>query len=155
MRSIAALLAFAASALAFQVTQPTNATGWSTAGSNVVAWTSVSTDAANFTIVLVNQVRPPAVRHPQAPISQKDRQNVFPPTTQILAALVDSSLGNTTVNPPSGGWKSGAGFQVNLVKDDTDLNTILAQSPQFTIAAASTTQSATTSAIATSGTGTL
>ena len=46
----------AASAFAYQVTEPTNATGWTTAGSNVVAWDKVSTDPANFTIVLVNQV---------------------------------------------------------------------------------------------------
>ena len=58
MRSVFALLALAASAAAYQVTQPTNATGWTTAGSNVVAWDKVSTDQANFTIVLVNQVRP-------------------------------------------------------------------------------------------------
>lgn len=57
MRSIAALLAFAASALAFQVTQPTNGTGWTITGPNTVAWDAVDTDPANFTIVLVNQVR--------------------------------------------------------------------------------------------------
>ena len=57
MRSIAALLAFAASALAYQVTGPTNATGWTLSGPNVVSWNMVSTDRSNFTIVLVNQVR--------------------------------------------------------------------------------------------------
>lgn len=63
MRSIAVLLALAASALAYQVTEPDSVTGWTTAGSNVVSWDKVSTDAANFTIVLVNQVRelPPLV----------------------------------------------------------------------------------------------
>ena len=57
MRSLAALLALAASALAYQVTQPTNSTGWTTSGPNVVAWDMVSTDPANFTILLVNEVR--------------------------------------------------------------------------------------------------
>ncbi|KAH9927172.1 uncharacterized protein BXZ73DRAFT_102760 [Epithele typhae] len=122
MRSAVALLAFAASAFAYQVSQPSNSSGWSTAGSNVVAWDMVSTDAANFTVLLVNQ-------------------EVNPPTSQVLAALVDGSLGKTTVNPPSGGWKAGTGFQVNLVKDTNSLTSIYAQSGVFTIAAASTTQS--------------
>lgn len=56
MRAVAALLALATSALAFQVTQPTNATGWVTSGQNTVSWQAVSTDPANFTIVLVNEV---------------------------------------------------------------------------------------------------
>ena len=75
-----------------------------------------------------------------------------PPTSQVLAALVDGSLGTTNVNPPSGGWKTGKGFQVNLVKDAEDLNTILAQSPQFEI---TNPVSSTASVTATSGSGTL
>lgn len=55
MRSFAAVLAFAASALAVSVTAPTNATGWATSGQNTVSWTAVSTDPKNFTIVLVNK----------------------------------------------------------------------------------------------------
>ena len=57
MRTIASVLAFAASALAYSVVAPTNATGFVNDGQNTVSWTKVSTDAANFTIVLVNQVR--------------------------------------------------------------------------------------------------
>lgn len=57
MRAVATLLAFAASALALQVTAPTNTTGFFTSGSNKVSWQSVSTDPTNFTIVLVNMVR--------------------------------------------------------------------------------------------------
>ncbi|KAI0722249.1 hypothetical protein C8T65DRAFT_628736 [Cerioporus squamosus] len=137
MRSIAALLALAASALAYQVTEPTNATGWTITGPNVVAWNKVSTDAANFTILLVNQ-------------------NVNPPTSQQLAALVDGSLGKTTVNPPSGGWKTGSGFQVNLVQDAEHPDTILAQSGQFSITQASASLSSTvTGTSASAGTGTL
>ena len=56
MRTVAALLAFAASALAYAVTEPAPSTGWTTTGPNVVAWNMVSTDPANFTIVLSNQV---------------------------------------------------------------------------------------------------
>ncbi|EMD40904.1 hypothetical protein CERSUDRAFT_91657 [Gelatoporia subvermispora B] len=114
MRSFAVALALAASAYAYTVTSPTNSTGWTTSGPNVVSWTKVSTDPQNFTIVLSNQAS-------------------FPPTTQVLDALVDGSLGNTTVNPPSGGWKAGSGYQVNLVQDAQNLNAILAQSNQFTI----------------------
>ncbi|KAI0368050.1 hypothetical protein BV20DRAFT_923546, partial [Pilatotrama ljubarskyi] len=139
MRSIAALLAFAASALAFQVTEPTNSTGWTTSGPNQVSWNKVDTDASNFTIVLVNQVR--------LPVS-------FPPTKQVLAALVQSSLGKVVVNPPSGGWKSGSGFQVNLVKDAEDTDTILAQSDQFTISSStSSTFFSSTSGAATGSSG--
>ncbi|KAI0650216.1 hypothetical protein C8Q79DRAFT_998108 [Trametes meyenii] len=139
MRSVAVLFALAASALAYQVTEPTNSTGWTTSGPNQVSWNKVDTDSANFTIVLVNQAS-------------------FPPTSQVLAALVDGSLGKTNVNPPSGGWKAGTGFQVNLVKDAENLNTILAQSNQFSIttSTSSTFSSATSGSIsATAASGTL
>ncbi|KAI0356469.1 hypothetical protein OH77DRAFT_1400882 [Trametes cingulata] len=139
MRTIAAILALAASALAFQVTEPTNSTGWTTSGPNEVSWTKVDTDASNFTIVLVNQVN-------------------FPPTKQVLAALVQSSLGKIVVNPPSGGWKAGSGFQVNLVKDAENTDSILAQSDQFTISSStSSTFFSSTSGVATgsAGSGTL
>lgn len=56
MRTFAAVLALATSALALQVTAPTNATGFSTSGQNTVSWNRVATDPANFTVVLVNNV---------------------------------------------------------------------------------------------------
>ncbi len=56
MRAVLTLLTFAASALAYSVTEPDATTGWTTSGPNVVVWQTVSTDAANFTIVLNNQV---------------------------------------------------------------------------------------------------
>lgn len=56
MRSVAVLFALATSALAYSVSEPTNSTGWTTSGPNEVSWSKVDTDAANFTIVLVNQV---------------------------------------------------------------------------------------------------
>ncbi|KAI0824704.1 Ser-Thr-rich glycosyl-phosphatidyl-inositol-anchored membrane family-domain-containing protein [Trametes gibbosa] len=129
MRSIAVLFALAASAFAYSVTEPTNSTGWTISGPNEVSWTKVDTDPSNFTIVLVNQAH-------------------FPPTKQVLDALVDASLGKITVNPPSGGWKAGTGFQVNLVKDAENTDTILAQSDQFTIV----TSTSSTFSSATSGT---
>jgi hypothetical protein len=112
MRIFAAVLAFATSALAYQVTAPTNATGFVNNGQNTVSWNKVSTDAANFTIVLVNK-------------------NIFPNYEQVLAALVVGSLGTTQVNPPSTGWPSGSGFQINLVQDSQHLDTLLAQSDDF------------------------
>ncbi|GBE80016.1 hypothetical protein BKA93DRAFT_824664 [Sparassis latifolia] len=112
--SFATLLAFAASAFALQVTSPTNSTGWSTSGNNTVSWVSVSTDPANFTIVLVNE-------------------NEYPTYSQVLDALVVSSLGSVSVGAPSGGWVAGAGYQVNLVQDATRLDAVLAQSGDFTL----------------------
>ncbi|GJE84261.1 GPI anchored serine-threonine rich family protein [Phanerochaete sordida] len=134
MRAVATLLAFAASALAMSVTAPTNSTGFSTSGQNTVSWTAVSTDPTNFTVVLVNMAR-------------------FPTYSQVLDALVDTSLGTVKVNPPSAGWPSGSGFQVNLVSDPDHLNTILAQSDQFTFVTPSGSSSiaSSTSGAATSG----
>ncbi|KAL4242498.1 GPI-anchored Adhesion Regulator [Abortiporus biennis] len=129
MKTFATLLAFAASALAYQVTNPTNSTGWTTTGPNTVTWTRVSTDAETFTIVLSNQSK-------------------FPPESEVLVAQVDGTKATSiTVSPPSGGWVAGAGYQVNLVKDAQNLDAILAQSGQFTIktGTASTTASGTTS----------
>ena len=59
MRTVLALAALAASALAYQVTEPSQTQGWTTVGPNVVTWDRVSTDTTNFTLVLTNQVRPP------------------------------------------------------------------------------------------------
>ncbi|PSR93712.1 hypothetical protein PHLCEN_2v4607 [Hermanssonia centrifuga] len=112
MRTFATILAFAASAMAYSVTAPTNATGFSTSGQNTVSWSMVSTDAANFTIVLSNQ-------------------QVNPPVQQILAALVVGTLGTIQVNPPSTGWPTGSGYQINLVANSQQLSSILAQSDQF------------------------
>ncbi|KAF9472950.1 hypothetical protein BDN70DRAFT_817933 [Pholiota conissans] len=123
MRFAACLLAFASSALAYSVSTPNSVEGWSNVGSQPLVWQRVDTDRKNFTALLVNQVR-------------------FDP--QILAALVDGTLGTTKLNPPSGGWPTGAGFRVNLVQDDTDLNAILAQSQIFNISAPTTTTTTST-----------
>lgn len=58
---------------------------------------------------------------------------------QNLAALVDGTLGKASLNPPSGGWPTGASFRLNLVQDDRNLNAILAQSPEFSILPSSST----------------
>ena len=78
-----------------------------------------------------------------------------PPTSQILDALVDGTLGKITVNPPSGGWKAGKGFRVNLVADTEHLSSILAQSPQFDIVESTSSTFSSSTGSATSGTGTL
>ncbi|KAA1466707.1 hypothetical protein DENSPDRAFT_856324 [Dentipellis sp. KUC8613] len=116
MRTIAAVLSLAASALAYSVSQPNSNQGWTTTGPNIVSWSRVDTDAKNFTLVLVNQDR-----------------SVMPQNDQVLSAFVDGTTGQLTASPPSGGWPTGKGFQVNLVEDPNHLNTILAQSNQFTI----------------------
>ncbi|KAI9467333.1 hypothetical protein BJY52DRAFT_1220048 [Lactarius psammicola] len=114
------LLSFVALASAYQVTSPGGAAGWTIAGPNVVTWQRVSTDALNFTIVLSNQAQTPNYQ-------------------QVLAALVDGTLGRFTVSPPSTGFPTGTGFRVNLVQDSQNLNTIYAQSEQFSITQPTTT----------------
>jgi hypothetical protein len=114
MHAFAAVLALATSALALSVTQPTNTTGFSNNGQNTVSWTRVNTDPANFTIVLVNK-------------------NVFPNYQQVLDALVDggSDSGTVQVGPPSAGWPTGSGYQINLATSAERLDSLLAQSDDF------------------------
>lgn len=53
-----AVALFIASAMAFTVTEPATDATWDlNAGSQTVAWTTVSSDRSNFTVVLSNQVR--------------------------------------------------------------------------------------------------
>lgn len=49
-------LALALCASAFQVTQPSQNSGWTATGTNTLAWSRVSTDSTNFTVVLTNLV---------------------------------------------------------------------------------------------------
>jgi len=114
MFALASLLALAASAAALHVTQPSNSSGWTTSGPNTVTWSSVSTDNSNFSIVLNNQ-------------------NTYPQYNEVLDALIQTSEGSVSVNPPSGGWVAGTGYRVNFVKNSDDLSAILAQSDDFTI----------------------
>jgi hypothetical protein len=123
MRASAAILlfvSFTAPAFAYRVISPGPSAGWNTSGPQTLTWERVGTDPLNFTAVLVNQVN-------------------SPPSSQILAALVDGTLLKTAVSPPSGGWPSGNGFQVNLVQDQNTLTSILAQSEKFNINASAVT----------------
>ncbi|KAH8982792.1 hypothetical protein EDB92DRAFT_1621215 [Lactarius akahatsu] len=122
MQFFFSLLSFVALASAYRVTSPGGSSGWTIAGPNVVTWERVSTDALNFTIVLSNQARTPSYQ-------------------QVLAALVDGTPGKFIVRPPSTGFPTGTGFQVNLVEDSENLSTIYAQSQQFSIVQATTTTS--------------
>lgn len=66
-------------------------------------------------------------------------QNITGFESQVLAALVDGTLGKTNLNPQNGGWPTGDHFRLNLVQDDRNLNAILAQSPEFSILPSSST----------------
>ncbi|KAK0468131.1 GPI-anchored small secreted protein [Desarmillaria tabescens] len=126
MRTAAVLIACATSALAYSVTVPNASQGWTNSGSQTVSWEKVSTDRANFTIVLTNQDR--------SVLSQD----------QTLASLVDGDLGTTQVNPPGEGWIVGGTYRVNLVQDSENLNSILAQSSEFNISESSSSSSSAT-----------
>ncbi|KAF8742451.1 hypothetical protein AX14_004319 [Amanita brunnescens Koide BX004] len=121
---LACVLALTSSAMGYQVTVPNTSENWTNVGGQPLSWQRVDTDPQNFTVVLTNV----------------NNQN-----QQVLAALVDGTLGNTTCNPPSGGWPLGNGFRVDFVKDASDLNTILAQSSQFSIVIPSANSSSTPS----------
>jgi len=114
------LLSFLATTWAYSVLTPNDSVGWVNQGSNNLTWTRVDTDPLNFTVVLTNQ-------------------NMSGFQSEVLAALVDGTLGFTRLNPHNGGWPTGSHFRVNLVKDDLDLNSILAQSPEFDITEANST----------------
>ena len=78
-------------------------------------------------------------------------RSVMPDNNQMLAAEVDSSLGETTVNAPSGGWPTGGSFRVNFVKNTTELNTILAQSDEFDIKEDTSSSSSSSSSASSTG----
>jgi len=116
--AIAFLFSFVASTSAYSITTPNAEVGWTDQGPQNVTWNRVETDPLNFTIVL-------------------DNQSIQGFQMQVLAALVDGTAGSTTVNSHNGGWPTGSAFRVNFVKDNNNLNTILAQSNQFNITASS------------------
>jgi hypothetical protein len=64
MRSLFTVFSLVASACAYQILTPSNSSGWTTTGPNIVTWQRVNTDANNFTMVLVNQVRSPSLTRP-------------------------------------------------------------------------------------------
>jgi hypothetical protein len=130
MRSVVFLLAFISSAFAYTVLTPNGSQGWTNHGAQLLTWQRVDSDRQNFTALLTNQ-------------------NITGFQPQILAALVDGTLGSAPMNPPSGGWPTGDHFRVNLVQDATDLNSILAQSPEFSITQGTSTLSSTVSSSST------
>ncbi|KAF8238876.1 hypothetical protein L208DRAFT_1421122 [Tricholoma matsutake] len=121
-------LSFVASALAYLPTFPSTSQGWTDIGPQLCQWQRVNTDPQNFTAVLVNQGNT---------------------VTQVLAALVDGTLGEIYIPPPSAGWPVGPGFRVNFAQDAQHLNALLAQSSQFSIVAVNNTLSSTTNIPAT------
>ncbi|KAF8842719.1 hypothetical protein BDN67DRAFT_898623 [Paxillus ammoniavirescens] len=116
MRAFVTVLFAVSSAFAYQVTSPGNTQGWTSTGPNTLEWVRVATDPLNFTAVLTNTNRA-----------------VMPQNDQVLNALVDGTLGTIVCNPPSGGWPLGSGFRVNLAQDAQHLDTLLAQSNEFSI----------------------
>ncbi|KAI5896481.1 uncharacterized protein SCHCODRAFT_02614981 [Schizophyllum commune H4-8] len=128
------LLALAAAVSAITITEPNSSQSWTNKGGQTVKWQAVDTDPTSFTILLTNTDR-----------------SVMPDNNQMLAAEVDSSLGETTVNAPSGGWPSGGSFRVNFVKNTTELNTILAQSDEFDIKEDTSSSSSSSSSVSSTG----
>ncbi|KAL1707590.1 hypothetical protein EV121DRAFT_277960 [Schizophyllum commune] len=128
------LLALAAAVSAITITEPNSSQGWTNNGGQTVKWQAVDTDPSSFTILLTNTDR-----------------SVMPDNNQMLAAEVDSSLGETTVNAPSGGWPTGGSFRVNFVKNTTELNTILAQSDEFDIKEDTSSSSSSSSSASSTG----
>jgi len=119
MRTFATiLLSFAALASAYRISVPNPSDGWTNVGSQPIEWVREPTDNVNFTVVLINTAY-----------------------TQVLAALVDGNLGRSRVNPPSGGWTDGRGFQVLFVDSERNLTGILAQSERFAITSPTSTSS--------------
>lgn len=80
-------------------------------------------------------------------------QSIFPNYQQQLVALVDSSAGSVACNAPSTGWPTGEGYQVNIVASAQQLDTILAQSDQFTFHAASSVSGSSTVSVSSNPTG--
>jgi hypothetical protein len=144
MRSLFTVLSLVASACAYQILTPSNSSGWTTVGPNIVSWQRVSTDSNNFTMVLVNQVRSPSLTclFPDLIFVFQDK-TVMPSGEEVLIATVDGTQNSIAVPAPSGGFPTGTGFQVNFVKDSQDLNTILAQSNQFSITQPNTSSTTT------------
>ncbi|KAK8858444.1 hypothetical protein IAR55_002671 [Kwoniella newhampshirensis] len=123
MIALKALLTFSlvsAVAQAIQITVPSNSSGWQTSGAQVIQWTSVSTDPANFTITL----SPPndSTKTPiQANVNTSSGSYIYEPLRDISA---------------------GDGYRISFQAADGG---ILAQSDQFAVTTGTSTVSATRS----------
>ncbi|PYI36078.1 hypothetical protein BP00DRAFT_332945 [Aspergillus indologenus CBS 114.80] len=130
MRFSYAVLPLAAIVGALEVTSPTKGEDVDVSKSFTVKWDSVSTDASNFNLYLVNNA-------------------VYPPVEQKIASDVETSKGSYTVSSLSG-LTDGKGYQINLVSDEPQNSGILAQSQQFDVKGASSSSSSSSSSSASS-----
>ena len=79
----------------------------------------------------------------------------MPTNNLLLDSFVDATSGSSiSIAAPSGGLPVGGTFRVNLVQDQNDLNTIYAQSDEFTISAGAASSGSTTVTSGTGSTGT-
>jgi len=97
--------------IAFKVTLPDVSTVWSSTVPQSVAWDRVDTDPTSFAIVLSFQGA----------------------SSALIIASVDATKGSVEVTPPPGGFPVKDGLRLNLVQDDTNPNSILAQSDRFDV----------------------
>ncbi|KAI5118769.1 hypothetical protein M0805_005650 [Coniferiporia weirii] len=142
MRAAAVLstLSVVLSASAISVTTPNTNSNWASSGSNTLAWSRVSTDTTNFTVVLTNTDR-----------------TVLPTNDLLLVSFVDAvSSSSISVPMPVSGFNVGGTYRVNLVQDANDVSTIYAQSNEFNITSGTGTasDSATSGSSTGSGSGT-
>ncbi|KAJ6188481.1 UPF0619 GPI-anchored membrane protein [Penicillium mononematosum] len=108
--NIISLVALAATAAGLTVTSPRMGEKIDPDMPLTIKWQAVSTDPETFSIELVNQ-------------------NVYPPTTTIVAQDIDSSKGSYTVNAKTfTDVDDGKGYQINFLSPTSG---ILAQSQQF------------------------
>ncbi|ORX40243.1 hypothetical protein BD324DRAFT_617037 [Kockovaella imperatae] len=107
--TLAAILTLAISAVAVQVTFPSETEGWETNGSQLVEWKSVSTDPTSCDIELTTP------------------NNNTPTTIAKNVSVAEGSY----IYTPSSPLQAGNGYRLNLVASGTI--SILAQSPQFNV----------------------
>lgn len=119
----ASFLALVASTLALQVTAPAQGSALDLSKDNKITWASVSSDPTSFEIQLVNNA-------------------VNPSVAITIAPNVQTSAGSYDLKSVNGA-NPGQGYQINLISTDAQNSGILAQSGQFSVAAAG---SSTTSA---------
>ncbi|KAJ6128855.1 hypothetical protein N7471_010072 [Penicillium samsonianum] len=110
--NIISLMALAATAAGLTVTSPRIGEKIDPDLPLTIKWQAVSTDPETFSIELVNQ-------------------NVYPPTTTIVAEDIDSSKGSYTVKAKTfTDVDDGKGYQINFLSPTSG---ILAQSQQFRV----------------------
>ncbi|KAF7355491.1 hypothetical protein MSAN_01466000 [Mycena sanguinolenta] len=125
---LAFFAAFVASVSAFTILTPNPSKGWTNDGQNTITWSSDASDPANFTILLEN-------------LNNTSAQ------PQQLVALVVTSDGNITVNPPSEGWPAvGGNYIVEFVQSTENLTDQLAKSDAFSIEAPAVSSGSSTQA---------